>query len=330
MAEDVATQPHNLPFLATEENTGGKTFIVTGASTGLGFEAAKHLVRLGAKKVILAVRDNASGKAAKQQIEEATRRPGVAEVWILELTSYDSVKAFAKRATVELDRIDAVIENAAIATGDQTPAEGHRISLTVNVLSTFLLAVLLLPKLKESAEKYDILPHLSFVTSGVGFDVREVWDAIKKDPIVGADGLPIEQLMVTYPISKLMGTQAVRELAARLPLEQGKVVINAVCPGLCTTELSRNAPPEQRQPILDQQKLYGRTPEDGSRTLLAGANGGLGSHGAFMSSCEVRNDKVRDWVTDEEGKKWQKHLWDSIVKEIETAAPGSVQKALQK
>lgn len=198
MSDEIATQPHNLPLLATEENTTGKTYIVTGANTGLGFEASKHLVNLGAKKVILAVRSVPSGEAAKKKIDEATGKATVAEVWALDLSSYESVKAFARRATTELDRIDAVIENAAVATGEQKSAEGYHIGLTVNVLSTFLLAVLLLPKLKESAEKYGTLPRLSIVTSGVGFDVRQVWEMVKEDPFVRTSGLPAEQLMATY------------------------------------------------------------------------------------------------------------------------------------
>ncbi|KAL4918204.1 hypothetical protein BDW62DRAFT_217700 [Aspergillus aurantiobrunneus] len=307
MSGEVTTQPRNLPLLVTESSTKGKTYVVTGANTGLGFEAAKYLVRLGAKQVILAVRSTPSGEAAKQKIEEATGMTEVAHVWALDLSSYDSVKAFAKRASTELCRLDAVIENAAVATPAQKLAEGHLIGITVNVLSTFLLAVLLLPKLKESAEKYGILPHLSIVTSGAGWDAREVWEQIKEDPLVRTNMLPVEQLIVTYPLSKLMDIFAVRELAAHLPLEQGKVVINAVCP-----------------------ELYGRTAEDGSRTLLAGIILGKGSHGAFTSSCEIRNDKIHDWVKTEETKKWQKHLWDIIVKELEAAEPGSVRKALQK
>ncbi|KAL4785206.1 hypothetical protein BJX76DRAFT_189585 [Aspergillus varians] len=330
MDEEIATQPRDLPLLATRETTEGRTYVVTGANTGLGFEAAKHLVTLGAKQVILAVRSIPAGEAAKQKIDEATGTTDIAHVWALDLSSYDSVKAFAKRVVTELDRIDAVIENAAVATGAPTLAEGYPLGITVNVLSTFLLAVLLLPKLKESAEKYGILPHLAIVTSGVGWDVREVWDKLREDPFVRVNGLPVEQLMVTYPLSKLMDTLAVRELAAQLPVEQGKVVINAVCPGLCKTELVRNAPPPQKESIINLQGLYGRTAEDGSRTLLAGAVLGKESHGAFTSSCEVRNDKVPDWVTDEEGKKWQKHLLDLILKEIEAAVPGSVHKALQK
>ncbi|KAL4867694.1 hypothetical protein BDV12DRAFT_117313 [Aspergillus spectabilis] len=288
MSAEVPNQPRDLPFLATRESTSGKTYIVTGANTGLGFEASKHLVNLGAKKVILAVRSITSGEAAKQKIDDATGTTDIADVWALDLSSYDSVKAFAKRAITELDRIDAVIENAAVAIAEHKLAEGHILPLTVNVLSTFLLAVLLLPKLKESAEQYGILPRLVIVTSGVGFNARETWDKIKKDPFVRAREIPSEQLMVTYPISKLMDTLAVRELAAQLPVEQGKVVINAVCPGLCRTELVRNTKGSMKDLILEQHELYGRTAEDGSRTLLAGAILGKESHGAFLSSCEVR------------------------------------------
>ncbi|KAL4754723.1 hypothetical protein BDW72DRAFT_190013 [Aspergillus terricola var. indicus] len=333
MSHEVPTQPRDLPILATTESTAGKTYIVTGANTGLGFEAAKHFVRLGAKRVILAVRSIPSGEAAKRKIDEATATNDVAEVWALDLSRYASVKTFAKRAITELERIDAVIENAAVATPEQTRAEGHGLSLTVNVLSTFLLAMLLLPKLKESAEKYGILPHLSIVTSGIGWDMRETWEKIREDPLVRMDGLPTEQLMVTYaqyPISKLMDTLAVRELAARLPVEQGKVVINAVCPGLCKTELVRNCPPTQKQAIVEQHELYGRTAEDGSRTLLAGSVLGKESHGTYTSNCEIREDKVPDWAKDEEAKKWQEHLWGLIVKELETVEPGCVRKALQK
>lgn len=183
MAARVPTQKHNLPLLATTETCSGGTYIVTGANTGLGFEAAKHLVALGAAKVILGVRNISAGDAAKIKIEEATGILNVAEVWALDLASYESVKSFAKKVTAELDRVDALIENAAVAISQGIKAEGHTLPVTVNVLSTFLLAVLLLPKLKESAQRFGILPHLTVVSSGVGFDPKEDWNKIKDDPI---------------------------------------------------------------------------------------------------------------------------------------------------
>lgn len=54
--------------------------IVTGSNTGLGLEAARHLVRLDAKKVILAVRNTSKGDVAKVSIEQSTGRRGVVEV----------------------------------------------------------------------------------------------------------------------------------------------------------------------------------------------------------------------------------------------------------
>jgi NAD(P)-dependent dehydrogenase (short-subunit alcohol dehydrogenase family) len=151
MAAAIAKQPHNLPLLATAETCSGGTYIVTGANTGLGFEAAKQLVVLGAARVILGVRNIESGEKAQKDIEAATGKSGVAKVWAIDLASYDSVKAFAKRADTELDCIDALIENAGVAAYQRTMAEGHVLDVTVNVLSTLLLAVLLLPKMSETA-----------------------------------------------------------------------------------------------------------------------------------------------------------------------------------
>ena len=183
MSAEVATQPHNLPLAVSKETCSGKTYIVTGANTGLGFEAAKHLVALGSAKVILAVRNVSSGETAKADIEADTGVSNVAEVWKLDLASYDSVKSFASKAAA-LDRLDAVIENAGVAMAERVMAEGHLLAVTVNIYSTFLLAVLLLPKLRDTSRKFGTQPHLSIVGSGAGFDMAEGWNAIKDNPIV--------------------------------------------------------------------------------------------------------------------------------------------------
>ncbi|GFF40260.1 short-chain dehydrogenase TIC 32, chloroplastic [Aspergillus udagawae] len=286
MASAVQTQCRNLPLLATTETCSGGTYIVTGANTGLGFEAAKHLVSLEAAKVILAVRNLSAGEKAKKEIEESTGNIGVAEVWSLDLARYDSVKAFAQKATAELDRIDAVIENAAVAVSERVLAEGHGLAVTVNVLSTFLLAVLILPKMRESAQRYGIVPHLTLVTSRVGFDAKDQWDNIKDDPVKKMDGDDIPP-MRTYPLSKVFTTMALRYLATLIPVDHTGVVLNLVCPGLCKTDLSRNAPAQFREDLAKLHAEYGRTAEDGSRTLLHGAVAGKESHGCLLHSCEI-------------------------------------------
>jgi NAD(P)-dependent dehydrogenase (short-subunit alcohol dehydrogenase family) len=76
----------------------GECIIVTGSNVGLGHEAARHFVRLGAAKVILAVRNQQAGEEAKRYIELSTKSPGTCEVWQLDLASYDSVISIARRA----------------------------------------------------------------------------------------------------------------------------------------------------------------------------------------------------------------------------------------
>lgn len=169
-ADFVRDQRKALPLAPTRETCKGGTFIITGANSGLGFEAAKHLVSLSSSHVILAVRSLEKGEEAKAQIESETGIKGVAEVWRLDLTSAESVKEFAGKVK-GLERVDAVIENAGVAMAEWRPvAEGGlETCLMVNCVSTFLLAVLVLPKLEESKRKFGIEPHLVVVGSAVGF-----------------------------------------------------------------------------------------------------------------------------------------------------------------
>ncbi len=104
------------------------------------------------------MRSLSKGESAKASVEASTGRTGIAEVWLLDLSSFDSVRAFAKRADRELARIDAVIENAGIALDRWTEAEGHETTIMVNVLGTFLLAILLLPTMKEKGERAGRIP----------------------------------------------------------------------------------------------------------------------------------------------------------------------------
>ena len=144
----------------------GQTIIVTGSNVGLGLEAARHLTRLGAEKVILAVRNLGNGEAARKSIEKTTGRIGVVEVWQLDLASYDSVKAFAKRAE-GLNRVDSIIQNAGISTRTYRTMEDNESTITTNVVSTYLLSLLILPKLRETVQTYNVRPYLTIVSSEV-------------------------------------------------------------------------------------------------------------------------------------------------------------------
>lgn len=144
----------------------GKTVVVTGANSGLGLEAARWFVKLDAEKVILAVRSQAKGEAAKADIETSTGRKGVVEVWDLDLSSYASVKANAAKLS-KLERLDVVVENAGIATNTFRLFEDNESTITTNTVSPLLHGILLLPKLREMAEKFGTTPKLVFTSSFV-------------------------------------------------------------------------------------------------------------------------------------------------------------------
>lgn len=145
----------------------GKTVIVTGSNTGLGLEAARHIVRLNCAKLIIAVRNTEKGQAAKESILASEKKTeDVIEVWELDVSSNASVKAFAKRVE-DLDRLDIVVENAGVMNNSFKSAEGHEQVIKVNVIGTFLLALLLLPKLRETARRHAVKTHLEVVTSEV-------------------------------------------------------------------------------------------------------------------------------------------------------------------
>lgn len=151
----------------------------------LGKETVRHFVRLGASKVILTSRNASKGQAAKDDIEASTKRTGVVEVWPLNLQDFDSVRSFAERVK-SLPRIDAVIENAGIcerspssgtakavtltsstATSKFVSVNGIESTILVNVVSTFLLALLLIPHLQQIAKVHHITPTLTIVSSEV-------------------------------------------------------------------------------------------------------------------------------------------------------------------
>lgn len=115
--------------------------------------------------MILGCRSLEKGEAARQDIEASTGIKGVAEVWSVDLASFDSVKEFCRRAQ-ELERVDVVVLNAGVAVPEFVAADGgFETQIAVNVISTFLIPLMLLPKMRDTAGRYNVLPHIVCVSS---------------------------------------------------------------------------------------------------------------------------------------------------------------------
>lgn len=295
----------------------GKTVIVTGSNVGLGLEASRHIVRLGAAKLIMACRSTAKGEAAARSIEESTGcAPGTIEVWPMDLGSYDSVKAFAARVTQELDRVDVLLANAGVAMAQWELAEDNETNITVNVVSTILLALLVVPKLKETATRYSTRPTLTFVSSETHATVDFPNARAPEGTFQSLNDRSKANMADRYPTSKLVLNFVVREMTSRRPRDACPVTINYINPGLCQSELSRHAGLEVAIPKM----LFGRTTEQGARTLVAGACGGPETHGQYMDKCVVAEPGTL--LTRPGAEETQRRVWDELMAKLDKVEPG--------
>ncbi|KAF4977807.1 hypothetical protein FZEAL_5714 [Fusarium zealandicum] len=294
-----------------------RSFLLT-AHPGLGREACRHFVRLGAAKVILACRNLDKGEEAKKDIEGTTQKQGVVDVWQLDLASFDSVREFAARVN-KLDRVDVLINNASFLTFRREMVEGHESTLTVNVISTYLLTLLVLPALRRTSSQCNITPHIVVVSSEAAFlsplPERDS-DSIFKALDAKAD------VMERYNISKLLQLMIVPRLAEDLDASRkGRIVVTGLHPGFCGTELFRQLP----FPLSLIYKVFSmaisRTAEMGSRTLLAAAFAKEDLHGKFMADAELHDfPKI---MQGEEGAKLVRRVWDELMGMLEGIESGS-------
>ena len=276
----------------------GKIVLVTGANCGLGFEAATKFVTLGATTVILACRNPKKGEAAVAAIEQRTGITGVLRSWELDMNSYASVQALATRVTAELPRLDVALLNAGVVQPHyRVSPEGWEETLQVNVLSSALLAMLLLPSLrantaapsgKEAGQQpTDDAAHLCFVSSG-----NYEWAHLSKQALEAPSLLHFFNQQEhfggaepQYNISKLFGMYAANEIAARSASREGggrDVIVNSVNPGATATSLTRNIDSlALRIVAFVYLRLLARTAEQGSRSLVSACALGPETNGGY-------------------------------------------------
>ena len=188
-------------------------------------------------------------------------------------------------------------------------------TITVNVVSTFLLALLMLPKLKETAQKFNVQPRLTIVSSEV-----HGWTPFKErdsaDIFATLSDKSTADMGARYPVSKLLEVLACREIASEHPQPDYPVIVNYINPGLCHSELARDA----GWGIYIMKLLLARSSEVGARTLVHAGLAGPESHGQYLSDCKVANPSP--FVLSSEGTAAQKKVWTQMGKKLEKIQPG--------
>ncbi|KAI0156876.1 NAD(P)-binding protein [Xylariaceae sp. FL1272] len=318
-----------------DADLSGQTAIVTGGNVGVGLELGRQLLALGVAKLILAVRNEASGQEAVTTLL-ASRKDGPqsVEVWKLDLLDYASVTAFAERAGQLDKRPDIVILNAGLlsAKAGLNSSTGHDIDMQVNFLSTVLLLVLLLPIVKSrpsgaTAVKSPV-PHISVVTSVMAHWAKlEERNSVPLLPAFDSEDPARFDMEDRYSASKLFALMFLAELARRIPSDI--VILNAPTPGMTRGSgfMRQTAGTVLGFLINMYYRVFGHTCDVGaSQVMAAGVKAGPESHGQFVENGKVRPLPVIMYTA--EGDKVAKQLWKETLQELSFASVEQIIKDL--
>ncbi|KAJ3335987.1 Retinol dehydrogenase 12 [Gonapodya sp. JEL0774] len=224
-------------------NLKGKTAIVTGGNTGIGYETALQLAKNGAE-VVLACRDSQKTKDAVEAIKKSSSNPRISAE-ALNLDSLDSVRGFAKRWKDSGKPIHLLINNAGVMAlpKRETTKDGFEMQFGVNHLGHFLLTNLLLDVIKTTALSGGPVRIVN-VSSRAGTRGFIDWDDLMKQKEGSYDPL------IVYNQSKLANVLFSLGLQSRLSESAPKsdIMVTSLHPGVVRTELARYF--LQNNPIL--------------------------------------------------------------------------------
>ena len=205
----------------------GKTILVTGATSGLGFASAEALAAMQAR-VILGAHSDQRGEDARRRVSAAADNEDVHLV-VGDLSSQGAVLQMIDEIRARFDRLDVLINNAGVDVGKRhVTVDGLELTFAVNYMATYLLTTRLLPLLKASAPAR----VLNVVSSGYKGGKIEFDDLQSERRFIGQRA---------YDNSKLALVVFTYELARRLA--DSGVTANAVDPGFVRgTGIGRTLP----------------------------------------------------------------------------------------
>jgi NAD(P)-dependent dehydrogenase (short-subunit alcohol dehydrogenase family) len=215
----------------------GRRVLITGANSGIGFEAALELARRGAE-VILPARTLAKANDAIARIRRANPNARLTPA-ILDLASLGSIEQFAAEIAVSFPgrSLDLLINNAgvmAVPTRELT-VDGYERQFATNYLGPFLLTALLYPHLKQEHGARIVIVSSSVSNQGkIEFDNLQSERVYK--PMFGA-----------YSQSKLADLIFQQELQRRLTAAGSPLLSTGAHPGYAITNLQTSGPAGQTQ-----------------------------------------------------------------------------------
>jgi NAD(P)-dependent dehydrogenase (short-subunit alcohol dehydrogenase family) len=241
--------------------------VITGASSGLGKQAAKALAAQG-WHVIAVGRNPARSAAAESEIRSAATDGARVDMLIADLALLADTERLARDISGLTDRIDVLANNAGgMASGLVITAEGHEANFTGNHLGPFLLTELLLPLLRRAAAD---APRGSVRIINTSSDASEMIPTINLDDMQNIANFSVG---AAYCGSKLANVLHARALAGRLA-DEG-IVAHSFHPGTVDSNFFADVPAETRAYTDTLTKM---SEAEGADTLIWLATSDAGAH----------------------------------------------------
>ena len=232
---------------------GGRTAVVTGANSGIGFETARVLAEHGAT-VILACRDVSRGEAAAAQISG----PGPVAVQLLDLGSLASVRAAATEIHERHQRLDLLINNAGLMMPPYgTTSDGFEQQFGTNHLGHFALTGLLLDLLLATAGSRVVTVSSNMHRARLNFADLQSAQRYRR--------------VAAYGQSKLANLMFSYELQRRLAAAGARTSALAAHPGTAITALTRYFPPAVDRAYHAMGQPIAQQPQAGALPTLRAA-----------------------------------------------------------
>ncbi len=233
---------------------GGRTAVVTGANSGIGFETARVLAEHGAT-VILACRDVSRGEAAAAQISG----PGPVAVQLLDLGSLASVRAAATEIHERHQRLDLLINNAGLMMPPYgTTSDGFEQQFGTNHLGHFALTGLLLDLLLATAGSRVVTVSSNMHRAG-RLNFADLQSAQRYRRVAAYGQSKLANLMFSY------------ELQRRLAAAGARTSALAAHPGTAITALTRYFPPAVDRAYHAMGQPIAQQPQAGALPTLRAA-----------------------------------------------------------
>lgn len=277
--------------LSDSDRLDGKRILITGASSGLGFAAAKALAARGGE-VIMAVRSGIPEKG-----EEVKKVSGNSKVFMVyvDLSDFQSIRNLVTTVSRDHGKIDILVCNAAVvALKARKTKAGLDEMFTVNYLAKFVLINQLLSE-KCFRQENGSIPRIVVVSSESHRNPDSFeWENFGKFQDFGP-GKTVER----YGYNKLLLTTFTQELERRLnPNQSVHYSVFAHCPGPVNSNIAREAP-TLFQPVLKATfSLFFKSPEKACEPLVYQATSkdleGIRKDYLFLMSRKELDEKAAD------------------------------------